>query len=436
MAKPTWKEIFRSLTQKNMVIAMIMGFSSGVPLLLAGRTLQAWLSYAGSTNVLIGAAAVISLPYSLKFLWAPLVDRYEIPFLGRRRGWLLAAQICLFITIAVLSQTDPVGNIQMTFTFAFLIAFFGATQDIVVDAYRRESLKDEELGLASSVYQLGYRVAMWLTGGVALVIAGQLSWNTAYLLMATLMLVGIAATLWADEPKSSFARPHSLKDAIILPLKEFFSRRGALLFLLFILLYKLGDSMAGNMLAKLYKDLQFTPEEVGVIAKSMGPIAFLCGTFLGGLAMIRLGINKALLIFGVFQALSTLSFVYLNHLGHSLPGLTGVVFFEDFSSGMGSAAFLAFMASLTNRAFTATQYALLTSLMAMPRTFIAAWTGVIVDSLGWDGFFIFCTVIALPGLFLLMFFINRDDAIPAGETPTSPPPDAPNTIKREPLPTS
>ncbi len=430
MAKPTWKEIFRSLTKKNMMIAMIMGFSSGVPLLLASRTLQAWLSYAGATNVMVGVAAIIALPYSFKFLWAPLLDRYEFPILGRRRGWLLASQVALLITILLLSQSDPVGNVQMTFVFAFFIAFFGATQDIIVDAYRRESLDDEELGLASSVYQLGYRVAMWLTGGVALILAGKLSWNTSYAIMSTLMLVGIITTLWADEPKSSFARPHSLKDAIILPLKEFFSRRGAILFLLFILLYKLGDSMAGNMLTKLYKDLQFTPEEVGLIAKTMGPIAFLSGTFLGGLSMIRIGINRALFIFGVFQAVAILSFIYLNHSGHSLPALTFSVFLEDFSTGMASAAFLAFMASLTNRAFTATQYALLTSFMAMPRTIISASTGYLVDTLGWDGFFVFCTIMALPGLFLLVYLMKRGEGVTEPKRNGS---STPNTINHEPV---
>ena len=405
----TFKDIMKSLTQKNMLIALLMGFASGVPFLLISRTLQAWLSYTGATNVLVGVAAAISLPYTIKFLWSPFLDRYELPFLGRRRGWILLSQILLLVTIAAMSQIDPMSNLLVLFSFAFFIAFFSATQDIVVDAFRRESLKDEELGMASSVYQMGYRFAMWVTGGLALILAGSLSWNTTYLIMASMMLVGIVTTLWADEPQDEgVTKPKTMQEAVFLPLKDFFSRKGVLLILLFVLLYKAGDAMAGNMLIKLYKDLGFTPEEVGVIAKTMGPISVMAGTFVGGILIMKLGIYRSLLIFGVFQSLSTLSFVFLNMSGHNLPVLTGVVFFEDFSGGMGSAAFLAFLASLTNRSFTATQYALLSSLTAVPRTFISSSTGYLVDGMGWNGFFIFCALFAIPGL-LLLTYINRKE---------------------------
>lgn len=408
MAKSTWSDLKKALAQKNMLIAMLMGFSAGVPLLLTSKTLQMWISYKGASNVLVGVAATFALPYTFKFLWAPLLDRFHLPFLGRRRGWLIVVQLALFASIAVLSRIEPLENLKVTIVLAFLIAFFSATQDTLVDAFRRESLRDEEMGLGSSVYQMGYRIAMWLTGGFALVLAGQLSWNTAYLIMSFLMAVGVISTLWADEPPESQAAPKTMKEAVVAPLSEFFSRRSALLFLLFILLYKVGDAMAGNMLGKFYVDLQFTPEEVGVIAKTMGPISAMAGTFIGGILILRLGIQKSLFGFGILQALSTLSFAILHQLGHSLVGLTAVVFFEDFSAGMGSAAFMAFMAVLTNRAFTATQFALLTSLMAVPRTLISSVTGYLVDGLGWTGFFVFCAAVAIPGLLLLVVIKRRN----------------------------
>jgi len=417
MSKASWTDIRRALAQKNMLIAMLMGFSAGVPLLLTSKTLQAWLSYGGATNVLIGVAATLGLPYTFKFLWAPLLDRYQLPFLGRRRGWLIVLQLALLTAIAVLSQTDPVADLKRTFVMAFIIAFLSATQDTLVDAFRRESLLDDEQGLGASVYQMGYRVAMWLTGGVTLVLAGMISWNTAYLIMSTLMVIGIAATLWADEPKASAQIPKSLKEAVVAPLAEFFSRNGAVLFLLFILLYKVGDAMAGNMLSKFYADLQFTPQEVGVIAKTMGPISAVIGTLIGGGLIVKLGIQRSLFIFGIFQALSTLSFVLLSYTGHNLSALTAVVFFEDFSAGMGSAAFMAFMAALTNRAFTATQFALLTSLMTVPRTIIASFTGFLVDALGWAGFFSLCAAVALPGL-LLLVYMNKTKSIHFHADPT------------------
>lgn len=403
MSKATWKDIRQALAQKNMLINMLLGFSAGVPLLLTSKTLQAWLAYGGATNVLVGVAATIGLPYTFKFLWAPLLDRYQLPFLGRRRGWLILMQVLIFAAIAFLSMTDPVANIERTFVMAFVIVLFAATQDTLVDAFRRESLTDDEQGLGASVYQMGYRIAMWLTGGVTLILAGIISWNMAYLIMSALMVVGIAATLWADEPKASARIPSTLSEAVIAPLKDFFSRNGAILFLLFILLYKVGDAMAGNMLSKFYADMQFTPQEVGVIAKTMGPIALIIGTLIGGGLIVRLGTQRSLFIFGIFQALSTLSFVLLSYSGHSLPMLTGVVFFEDFSAGMGNAAFMALMAALTNRAFTATQFALLTSLSTVPRTIIASFTGYLVNALGWAGFFTLCALVAIPGLVLLVY---------------------------------
>ena len=389
-----------------MLMTLLMGFSSGLPLLLASKTLQTWMSYTGGTAKAVGAMALVGLPYSLKFLWAPLMDRYTPNRLGRRRGWMFISQLGILLCIIGLSFTNPVEQLFAASLLALGISFFGASQDIAVDAYRRESLNDEELGLGSSFYSMGYRIAMWITGGLALILADFISWNAVYLIMGGAMIVAIGFTFWADEPESSPGAPKTLQDAVFLPLKDFFSRNGAWLFLIFILLYKVGDSMAGNMLPKFYADLGFTKIEVGTIAKTMGPISVVSGTLLGGVLIIKLGIYRSLFIFGILQALSTLSFILLNAMGHSLPTFTGVIFFEDFTGGMGSAAFMAFMASLTNKSFTATQYALLTSLMAVPRTVISSITGYIVDFMGWVGFFLTCAVVALPGL-ILIYYVSK-----------------------------
>jgi MFS transporter, PAT family, beta-lactamase induction signal transducer AmpG len=405
--KFSFKDLKAALVQKPMMATLVMGFSSGVPYLLASKTLQTWMSYTGGTNNMVGAMALVGLPYSLKFLWSPLLDRYRLTKLGRRRSWILFSQLGIFLSVLTLSFLKPVDQILLTSICALAVSFFGATQDIAVDAYRREILKDEELGLGSSIYSMGYRIANWITGGLALILAGLLSWNTVYLIMAIVMLLTVSATLWADEPTEASSSPKTLLDAVVLPLKDFFSRHGAVLFLIFILLYKVGDAMAGNMLPKFYADLGFTPQEVGIIAKTMGLYTVVVGTFVGGVLIMKLGIYRSLFVFGIFQALSTFSFVILNITGHNLIALTGVVLFEDFSSGLGSAAFMAFMASLTNKSFTGTQYALLTSLMAVPRTVISAFTGPLVSALGWSGFFTFCGVVAIPGLLLIRYVYNQ-----------------------------
>lgn len=412
-------EVLNALLQKSMMISLLMGFSSGLPLLLCSKTLQTWMSYTGGTAQMVGFMAIVSIPYGLKFLWAPLMDRFSLSRLGRRRSWLLLSQLGVLISVAALSRIQPVEDLSLTMLLALAISFFGASQDIVIDAYRRESLKDEELGLGSSFYSMGYRIAVWIAGGLALILASRVSWNTVYLIMAGIMIMSMIVTLWADEPVGAVSSPRTLQEAVYLPLKDFFSRHGAVIILIFILLYKVGDAMAGNMLPKFYEYLGFSSEEVGVIAKTMGPVSFLLGTFIGGIIIFKTGIYRSLFIFGVLQALSTLSFVALDRAGHNLPVLTGVVFFEDLSAGMGSAAFMAFMASLTNKSFTAMQYALMTSLMALPRTLISSGTGYMVAYFGWSGFFIFCALAAIPGLALILhvYRIWKADQVATSKQP-------------------
>jgi PAT family beta-lactamase induction signal transducer AmpG len=366
--------------------------------------LQAWMKEEGIDLTVIGAMALVGLPYTLKFLWAPFLDRYRLPILGRRRGWLLLAQIALALSIGGLGFAGPVSHPLGLAIVALLVAFFSASQDIVVDAYRREDFSNQELGFASSLYIYGYRLGMLLSGGGGLVLAEYHSFRTVYLVMAACMLPGILTTLFAHEPEVGVEIPQSLKEAVIEPLTEYFSRAGAVWILAFILMYKIGDTMASAMTIPFYLDIGFSKMEIGAVVKLFGSWATVFGALLGGIFMIRLGINRSLWVFGVLQAVSTAFFVLLARIGHSIPALSGVIAFENLSGGMGTAAFAAFMASITDKRFTATQYALLSSLMGVPRVFASAPTGLLAKYLGWENFFLTCTFIAVPGLLILLKF--------------------------------
>ena len=405
-----------------MLVALMMGFSCGLPLLLTISVLQAWMKEEGVDLTVIGMMALVGLPYTLKFLWAPFLDRFTLPFLGRRRGWLLVAQVALIFSIAGLGSTDPGNNPWMVAFAAFLVTFFSASQDIVVDAYRREDLPDAELGLGSSLYVNGYRVGMLLASGGGLIMADYIPFSMVYLIMAACILPGVLTTLLAPEPELTFGTPKSVKEALVDPLVEYFKRRGALWILAFILLYKMGDTMASAMTTPFYLDIGFSKTEIGAIVKLFGFWATIAGALIGGVLMLRLGINRSLWIFGFLQAISTACFALLARIGHSVPALSGVIAFENLSSGMGTAAYIAFMASITNKRFTATQYALLTSLMGVPRVLASAPTGFLAKNLGWVSFFIACTLIAIPGVLLLLKFAPwnpKDAAKPAWTTSTA-----------------
>ena len=395
-----------------MLVALMMGFSCGLPLLLTISVLQAWMKEEGVDLTVIGIMALVGLPYTLKFLWAPFMDRFTLPFLGRRRGWLLIAQVALIFSIAGLGSTDPGNNPWIVAFAAFLVTFFSASQDIVVDAYRREDLSDEELGLGSSLYVNGYRMGMLLASGGGLIMADYIPFSMVYLIMAACILPGVLTTLLAPEPEITLGTPKTIKEAVLDPLVEYFKRQGALWILAFILFYKMGDTMASAMTMPFYLDIGFSKTEIGTIVKLFGFWATIAGALIGGVLMLRLGINRCLWVFGFLQAISTACFALLARIGHSVPALSGVIAFENLSSGMGTAAYMAFMASITNKRFTATQYALLTSLMGVPRVLASAPTGFFAKNLGWVTFFIACTLIAIPGLLLLMKFApwNSKDA--------------------------
>ncbi|QTA83661.1 Major facilitator superfamily transporter [Desulfonema limicola] len=396
--------IIKMIFSPRMLVAFIMGFSCGMPLLLTISVLQAWMKDEGVDLAVIGMMALVGIPYTVKFLWAPFLDRFTLPFLGRRRGWLLVSQSALALSIAWLGMSDPKDHPWVLAFAAFLVTFFSATQDIVVDAYRREDLSDEELGLGSSLYINGYRAGMLLASGGGLIMADYMPYSMVYLIMAACMLPGILTTIFTSEPEIADGTPKTIKAAVFEPMIEYFTRKNALWILAFILFYKIGDTMAMAMTTPFYLDLGFSKTEIGTVVKIFGFWATIGGSLAGGILMLKLGINRALWVFGFLQAVSILGFVALAHAGYNITALSGVIAFENLSGGMGTAAYAAFMASITNKKFTATQYALLSSLMGIPRVMAAAPTGFLAKNLGWEGFFLVCTFMAVPGMLLLLKF--------------------------------
>ncbi|AUN96508.1 AmpG family muropeptide MFS transporter [Pseudazoarcus pumilus] len=395
-----------------MLVCILTGFSSGLPLYLLFSLLPAWLKTEGLSLAVIGAFALIQFPYTWKFLWAPLLDRYALlSRLGRRRGWMLVSQIGLLAAIAWLGRLSPVDHLGLVVTLTVALAFLSATQDIALDAFRREILPDVELGLGNAIHVNAYRIAGLVPGSLSLILADHLPWSQVFLVTALFMLPGLLMTLMVREPAAAALAPRTLREAVVEPFREFFGRHGvrsALLVLLFLFLYKVGDSLAAALATPFYLDMGFTMTEIGVVAKNASLWPMVIGGILGGLWMLRLGINRALWVFGVAQVVSTAGFVWLAWLGPAeadafrLLALAFVITGESLGAGLGTAAFVAFIARTTHPAYTATQFALFTSLMAVPRTFINATSGWLVEHIGWVDFFSLCVVIAIPGMLLLL----------------------------------
>jgi PAT family beta-lactamase induction signal transducer AmpG len=388
----------------RMWLAGLMGFASGLPLLLTLSVLQAWLKSESVDLATIGFIGLVGLPYTLKFLWAPLLDRYIPLALGRRRGWLLIFQLLLVSGIVLLALTSPADGITSVAAAALLVAFFSASQDIVIDAYRRETLGDTEQGLGAAYYVCGYQLGTLLAAGGGLILADIVGFQGVYMIMAGVMAAAMLVTVAAPEPAMTAGQPTNLRDAFTGPLIEFFQRRDAVLVLVFVLLYKLGDNMASHMSIPFYLDIGFSNTQIGSVVKLLGTWAIFIGTFAGGALILRLGLFRALLFFGVLQGLSTAGFALLALVGQNLYWLGGVVAFENLTIGLGRSALLAFMAYLTNRRFTATQFALLASLAGVPRVIVSAPTGWLAEQIGWVTFFVACALIAIPGLLLLLVF--------------------------------
>ncbi|ADI63004.1 AmpG family muropeptide MFS transporter [Trichormus azollae] len=402
----TVKSLLQVFGSRKMAALILLGFSSGLPLFLTSKTLQAWMTVENVDLTAIGLFSLVGVPYSLKFLWSPLLDWFTLPFLGRRRGWLIAIQIGLLIALACMALQQPKQALQLLAINAVAIAFLSATQDIAADAYRTDILEQLEMGAGAAVFVLGYRIALLLTGSLALILADIIPWSSVYLLMAVGMVVGIIATVFAPEPKE-ISPPESLSAAVILPFREFIQRQGvvqAILTLLFIVLYKLGDSFVNNMSTSFLLKTGFSQTDIGAIQGGMGLIATIVGILAGGAFLSKIGLNRSLWLFGALQAVSNLAYLLLAQVGKNYQVLLLTINIENFCAGLGTAAFVAFLMNMCNQRYSATQYALLSSFMAVSRDILVAPAGSLAKSTGWPLFFVISIVAAIPGLLLLPLF--------------------------------
>ena len=433
----SWRESLVVYLDPRVLSILFLGFSSGLPLALVYQTLSAWLEEEGVSLTAIGFFSWASSAYALKFLWSPLVDRLPIPgltrLMGRRRSWMLLSQLAVLVAMLRLGSTDPGAQLAVTAAWAVVLAFASATQDIVIDAFRVDVLKDRELGAGAANYVFGYRLAMLVSGAGALILADRFGWFVAYAAMAGLMVIGIVTTLLVPEPAEVFREeaatlaseeaeldrryarlPGPLRrlaawfhGAVVAPFGDFLTRPGWLLILFFIAFYKYGDALLGVMANPFYLQMGFTKTEIGVVSKVYGFIMTIVGSYLGGILVARMGILRALLVGGILQALSNLVFALQAVVGHSVPMLGVTISVENLTGGLGTAAFVAYLSSLCNVAYTATQYALLSSFMAFARTFFASVGGWLAESVGWVPYFLITTLAAIPGLVLLLWMMKR-----------------------------
>jgi PAT family beta-lactamase induction signal transducer AmpG len=408
---------FRIFVQPKMATLLFLGFSSGLPFYLTSKTLQAWMTTAKVDLATIGFFSLVTLPYSLKFVWAPVMDRYVPPFLGRRRGWVLITQVLLLLAIAAMSLHDPRTGLKMLAINAIAIAFFSASQDIALDAYRTDVLENREMGAGAAVFVMGYRIAMITTGALAFFLADRIAWPVVYLVLSVLLLIGIAATFVANEPVLKDAPPKTLVEAVVLPFADFFQRSGvlrALLVLLFVVAYKYSDSLAGSMTTPFLLQAGFSQSEVGAVFLGIGVVATIAGVVASGAAIGSWGLNRALWVFVVFQGLSNLTYYGLSLSGKNHAFMVAAVVTENFGLGLVTGAMTAYLMSMCNKRFTATQFALLSSLMAASRDILVAPAGKIAESLGWPGFFLLTVAMAIPPLLLLPFIAPWSRELPIG----------------------
>jgi MFS transporter, PAT family, beta-lactamase induction signal transducer AmpG len=409
-------QVFRS---RRIAVITFLGFSSGLPLALTGATLQAWMTVSGVDLRTIGIFALIGFPYALKFLWSPLMDRFVPPWLGRRRGWIIITQLSLVAGIAAMAFSSPQQAPLWLAMLALIVAFSSASQDIVIDAYRTDVLKEQERGVGAGLFVMGYRIAWLVSGAFALILSDHIGWRNTYMLMACVMGIGILPALLGPEPDGNIIPPKTIKEAVWGPMEDFFSRNSALSLLLLIFLYKLGDAYAGALTtAFLIRKLGFTASEVGTINKILGLASSIIGAICGGILMVRLKLFRSLLLFGVLQAVSNLSFMALALTGKSYGMLVFAVAFENVTGGMGTAAFVSLLMAMCNHRYTATQYALLSSLAALGRIFIAPTSGFLVESAGWANFFFITFLAAIPGIMLLWWLRSRIETLGSEVTKT------------------
>lgn len=411
------KQYLEVFSDRRIALILFLGFSSGLPLALSGGTLQAWMAVSEIDIKTIGLFSLIGLPYTLKFLWAPVMDRFVPRLLGRRRGWLVMMQLALIAVLVLMGSLDPRTAVLGLAMLALLLAFFSASQDIAFDAYRTDVLEARQRGAGAAVSVLGYRVAMLSSGALALVLADRIGFQTTYLVMAGLMAIGVISAWLAPEPAMPAAVPKNLQDAVVLPFRQFFGRgNSAAALLLLIVLYKLGDAFAGSLTTTfLLRGPEFSLTEVGAINKTLAVIATIVGALFGGGLLAKFGLYRSLMMFGILQAVSNLTFMWLAYAGKNYLLFVTAVGFENLAGGMGTAAFVALLMALCDPRYTATQFALLSAASAIGRVFVGPPAGIMVDSLGWGPFFFGTFLIALPGLALL--YLLRDQMPDAQSAP-------------------
>lgn len=401
---------------KNILIIFFLGISAGLPLALIISTLKALLLEKGFDLKTIGFFSLVSLPYSLKIFFAPIIDSCRVPFLtkifGQRKSWIILSQIFLAVFIALLGIAGIAGNLSLIAIFAFLVAFASASQDIVIDGYRIEIIEKEDQGLAASFYVYGYRVGMLISGALALVLADLISWDAVYFLMAGFMISCIFITFFAEESRKNWQPKKEnilgwFKDYVFEPLRDFTHHKRWFVVLLFIIAFKLGDAFAGNLTLPFLLELGFTKLEIASIAKTFGLFATLFGIFIGGVLVKKIGMIKSLWIAGIAQMVSNFAFSYLAQVGADPNTLYLVVFAENFSGGIGDSVFVAYLSSLCNVAFSATQYALLVSFATMARSVLASSAGIFAQDIGWYNFFILSAFLAVPGLLFLFWLTAK-----------------------------
>lgn len=390
---------------KDILVVTMLGFASGLPFPLVSGTLQAWLTSEGIDIKTIGILTFLTFPYSFKFLWSALFDRYSILKLGRRKGWILICQILILAGIFMMIAITPHYLIFFTL-LAALVAFFSASQDISIDAYRTEILKPKDRGLGASLAVTAYRIALIIAGGLCLLLADYLGWQLALLIVSSLLLLGVISTLFAEEPEG-IQKPITLKESFIEPFKDLLIREKSLILLLFIILYKLGDAYASSLSTAFFiRGIGFSLTEVGTVNKIGGLISAILGALLGGVLLTKISLYRALILFGFFQAMSNLMFMALAIMGKSFTFFALTVIIENFTGGMGTTAFLALLMGLCNRSFAATQYALLSSLASLGRVIISPSSGFVVESIGWAAFYFLTFIVAIPGL-ILIFMLKK-----------------------------
>ena len=407
-AQPAPRPRFRDvLREPRMVAVLALGLASGLPYNLTDGTLQAWLKDYGVSNTQIGLLTLVGLPYAWKFLWAPLIDRYRLPFIGRRRGWIFVLQLALAAVIAANALYSPAEALTSVAMLALAIGFLSASQDIVINAYTADVARAHERGLAAMATSVGYRAAAWFSFSIALIVAQYFGWKIAYLMLAGAMVVLAAGTLAAPEPAQRAAPPGSLRESISVPLRQLLAGPGALALIVLLVVYKVGDAFSLRLFTPFLMDLGFSKAEIGVVTKTTMALATISGTVLGGLWMIRLGLYRAMLWFGSFQAVSNLTYMALAVAGKNHVLMIAAIALDHLAGGMGSVALTAFVLALCDQRFSAFQYALLSAIAVIPRTYLGVPAGFLADRAGWPTFYLVSFIAAIPGI-ALVWWRRRD----------------------------